>query len=84
MKVIKTLYGIPEPGLHWYLTYIDYHIRRLQMKKSKGESCLLMHKGANGSTGLAMLQVDDKFYFGDRQFTANEERPYREFLTKPR
>lgn len=34
LKVVKTLYGIPESGIHWYLTHQEHHIERLGMRRS--------------------------------------------------
>lgn len=49
IKVVKTLYGIPESGLHWYLTYIDHHVTRLEMKKAKVDSLLLTKHTKDGT-----------------------------------
>lgn len=29
VKVVKPLYGIPESGFHWYLTYLTHHLDTL-------------------------------------------------------
>lgn len=31
LKVVEPLYGIPETGLHWYLTYLSHHLETLGM-----------------------------------------------------
>lgn len=31
IQVLRPLYGIPERGLHWYLTYLEYHMEALGM-----------------------------------------------------
>lgn len=31
LQVVRPLYGMPESGLHWYLTYLDHHITCLGM-----------------------------------------------------
>jgi hypothetical protein len=30
---LRPLYGIPEAGLYWFLTYIDHHLKYLEMKQ---------------------------------------------------
>lgn len=37
LKVVKPLYGIPESALHWYLTYLDYHVQILEIFNQKSE-----------------------------------------------
>lgn len=47
LKVVIPLYGIPESDLHWYLTYLEHHIRRLGMSRSKTDPCVL-YRAENG------------------------------------
>ena len=39
--VRKPLYGIPESGLHWYLTYHKHHTERLGMSACRSDPCLV-------------------------------------------
>lgn len=41
LKVVRPLYGIPELGLHWYLTYMEHHSGRLGLCRSRANHCLL-------------------------------------------
>lgn len=59
LKVIKPLYGIPEAGLHWYLTYMDHHKHQLGMNKSYIDPCMLILKGTDGIKGPVILQFED-------------------------
>lgn len=41
LEVIKPLYGNPESGLHWYLTYLSHNLDELHMSRSRIAPCLL-------------------------------------------
>jgi hypothetical protein len=59
--------GIPEAGNHWYKTYRDHHINRLDMKVSSYDSCVLLtEKGSAKGKGMAGLQVDDTMFLSFR------------------
>lgn len=59
LHVFKPLYGIPEAGLHWYLTYLSHHIYTLGMTKSRYDPYLLMKHRNIKHIGMTELQVDD-------------------------
>lgn len=42
MVVTKSLYGIPEAGTHWWITYWKHHIYNLLMKTSTFDPCLII------------------------------------------
>jgi len=84
----KPLYGIPESGLHWFITYRDHHVGKLRMKTSKTDHCIL-YRRTPSDTGIripaiTILQVDDSFGVGNEQFLAEEETYSHVFKTKPR
>lgn len=39
--LLKALYGIPESGPHWFLTYLRYHKKELHMKLTVVKPCHL-------------------------------------------
>lgn len=85
LRVVRPLYGIPESGLHWYLTYLDHHVGRLGMKQSRADPCFLMKHREDGTIdGVVVLQVDDSLIVGSKQFMKMEEEAASEFQTKPR
>ncbi|KAM4065230.1 Dimer-Tnp-hAT domain containing protein [Hirsutella rhossiliensis] len=47
IRVIKPLYGIAEAGVHWFRTYQQHHLEKLDMSTSTYDSCLLI-----SNTGL--------------------------------
>lgn len=44
LHVFKQLHGIHESELHWFLTYLEHHVYRLQMHHTRKEPCLLYDK----------------------------------------
>jgi hypothetical protein len=85
----KPLYGVPESGLHWFLTYQGHHKNELDMKVSKADSCLLYRRtavdgGKEETDGITILQVDDSFGHGSVSFLAREEIASKRFDCKPR
>jgi hypothetical protein len=85
----KPLYGVPESGLHWFLTYHGHHTDNLSMRVSKADTCFLYHRitderGAEKTDGLTILQVDDSFGHGTEAFLDSEELASSRFDCKPR
>lgn len=58
-KFLKPLYGIPERGLQWYLTYIDHHTEHLGMKGTTVDPCFMFKRECAELVGMIDLQVDD-------------------------
>lgn len=84
LRVVKPLYGVPESGLHWHLTYVGHHTGTLRMSRARADPCVLLKHRDGELVGLVILQVDDSFGFGDQQFLAAEESTGDEFISKPR
>jgi len=86
LLVKEPLYGIPESGLHWFITYHSHHTGRLRMKPTRGDPCVLYRPADSKSQcmGLTVLKVDDSFGHGDTKFLDDEERESRRFKCKPR
>lgn len=57
--VVKQLYCFPESGLHWHITYLDYHLDRLGMSRTTADFCLLMKKRDGKLSGMVAREVDD-------------------------
>lgn len=83
LHVLKPLYGISEAGLHWYLTYMTYHVEKLGMKKSKVDPGLLFKREYGRLTGAVGIQVDYSLGFGTADFLDLEEKNSKVFITKP-
>ena len=84
LKIMKPLYGIPESGLHWYLTYLDHHLNELNMKRTRTDPCVLVKHRDGTLDGFIVLQVDDSLGFGTPMFLAEEEKASSRFKCKPR
>jgi hypothetical protein len=79
---VRLLYGIPESGLYWFLTYTDLHVQELHMTQSRADRCLF----------ICRLSWD--FYHCDigrwqlrngiGNFLQGEETSAKRFKTKPR
>ena len=85
LGAVKPLYGVPESGLHWFITYRDHHEEKLGMKCCTVDNCLLYRREiAEKVPDIVMLQVDDSFGAGSRRFIEEEQQYSTEFRTKPR
>ena len=84
LKVVRPLYGIPESGLHWYLTYLSHHLETLGMHRATADPCVLIKRSNNEIEGLILLQVDDSLGFCTPNFMEDEERASTVFRCKPR
>lgn len=54
-KVFKPLYGIPDSGLHWYLTYLTHNLDTFKMNKARMDICVLLRRQNNSLEGLILL-----------------------------
>ena len=83
MVVKKPLYGVPEAGTHWWATYHMHHIKKLQMRISTYDPCLLISDSE--SFGIVGIQTDNTLILRDKLFLEKEGRELKEanFLAKP-
>lgn len=82
LQEVRPLHGIPESGLHWYLTFLDHYKVRLGMSRATTDRCILVRNGKlRGEIGL---QVDDTMFFGEDTFLTWEERDVHIFKVKSR
>ena len=84
LKVLKPLYGIPESGLHWYLTYLSHHLDTLDMIRTTVDPCVLVRKVNGTLDGLIILQVEDSLGIGSKEILKDEELGSKQFLCKER
>lgn len=70
---LKPLYGIPESGAHWFLTYWRWLLEQLLLGISTYDPCLLYTKEKNDETfGIVGLQADDTLILGTPSFMKKE------------
>lgn len=84
LKVVKLPYSILESGLHWYLSYMKHHMRKLRMSRSRTEPCILWKKGEEGLDGMVIIQVDDSLIACTQKFLNDDDSESISFLSKPR
>jgi hypothetical protein len=63
LKVIKSLYEVPETDNHWFKTYHDHHTDNLEMIQFTYDSCLLYINHI--CTKIIDMQIDDIFILAD-------------------
>lgn len=83
LKVVKPLYGIPESGLHWYLTYPDRHTERLNMQGATIEPCVMMKHHDGKQFGAVILQFEDISGIGTETILSEEDDAACYLKSKP-
>jgi hypothetical protein len=80
LQVNRPLYGIPEAGNHWFLTYQTHHIEQLGLTVSTFDPCLLYRENA-----VVGLQTDDSLIVATPEFINIEEQAIKKakFRCKP-
>ena len=66
--VIKPLYGIPEAGAHWFKTYHEHHLNRLNLTVSSFDPCLMFSDEA-----VVGLQTDDTLFLASPKYMQMED-----------
>ena len=85
LLALKPLYGIPESGMHWFMTYHSHHTEELGMESCRTDPCVLYRREATKTPdGVTALQVDDSYGHGTREFLQDEETKSSRFQCKPR
>lgn len=85
LKFMRPIYGIPDSGLHLYLTYFRNHQDRLGILRARMDPCLLILHDEDGSIiGIEVLLVCDSLALGMKQLLLDVEEAVRLFITKPR
>jgi len=84
LLAVKPLYGIPESGLHWFVSYSGHHKKNLGMQSTKFDPCVLYRRNNSELEGITVLQVDDSFGFGKKSFLNDEDTTGEKYLSKPR
>ena len=85
LKALKVLYGMPEAGLHWFLTFESHHTKKLDMYQATADKCLFFKKDdAEPVPNVVIVQVDDALGAGSEDFLQLEDEESANFITKPR
>lgn len=84
LLVVKTLYGIPESGQNWYLTYLDYFLTELKIKQIHAYPCVMVWRINGVVDGPVDLKVDDDLSFESKRFMKYEQDELVIFVIKKR
>ncbi|KHJ34346.1 hypothetical protein EV44_g3284 [Erysiphe necator] len=68
LKVLRPLYGVPEAGTHWFHTYHNHRLQKLNLKSSSYDPCLMFN-----SEAIVGLQTDDTITACTHSFKLKEE-----------
>lgn len=44
LAVLRPLYGLPEAGLQWFLSYSNFHVDDVHMQLTSLDSCLMFKR----------------------------------------
>lgn len=80
----KPLYRIPESCLHWYLTYLEYHLGELGMVPACGDPSVFIKSTNERLEGTVDPQVDDSLSLDTEQFMEDYQRASKMFKRNPR
>lgn len=88
METTKPLYGLPEAALHWFNTYLQFHVRELNMKSTAYDMCLLytldlLEKEAVPRR-VTVTQTDDTLTLCNSALDKIEESKSKKFESKPK
>ena len=68
LKIIRPLYGLAEAGTHWFHTYHNHHVEKLNMITSTFDPCLLIDNSRRqNSCSIVGLQTDDTLILADEE-----------------
>lgn len=86
LRAVKPIYGAPESGLHWFVSYSSNHIKKLGMQQTSTDPCILYKQpeSKTKSIDMVILQVDDSFGTGSSSFLEQEDSASKSFQSKPR
>lgn len=87
LRIDRSLYGIPEAGIHWFLTYHGHQEKEFGMNDSVHDKCILNTPGKLSTEvvatfmerGITALQTDDEAYCGNKAFINWEGKESRNF-----
>jgi hypothetical protein len=89
LKVIKSLYEVPETNNHWFKTYHDHHTDKLSMIQSTYDFCLLYILSiifSHIDMSIVSMQIDDILVLTDQSFAVVEKEAIHsaKIMTKTR
>lgn len=74
LKIIKSLYGVPEMRNYWFNTYNSYHCKKFLITRSIYDPCLFYTKNSRSGFAIVGLQTDNTLFLGDETFAIKEKK----------
>ena len=71
VKVMKSLYGVPEGGNYWFAIYHIYHKDKFGMKESTYNHCLFY---SFSLFGIVEMQTNNTLILADNNFASKEDK----------
>jgi len=84
LRVLKTLYGAPEAGDYWDVTFVLHVKEDLVMDPLTGDPALFLKKDAGDPDGMLGAYVDDSCMGGNKRFQDLTTATLDKFESKPR
>jgi len=84
LRVLKTLYGVPEAGDYWVVTFVLHVKEDLVMDPLTGDPALFLKKDAGDPDGMLGAFVDDSCMGGKKRFQDLTTATLDKFKSKPR
>lgn len=84
MNIVEPFYCIPEPDLHWYLTYVSHHVHSLHMHRSRVETRLSYNRSGGTLEAMVIHHVDNSLILGLDEFSEMEDERSKAYLGRPR
>ncbi|KAM4065967.1 HHT1, Histones H3 and H4 [Hirsutella rhossiliensis] len=86
IRVIKPLYGIAEAGVHWFRTYQQHHLEKLDMSTSTYDSCLLISNTGPDTLGIVECKLMTPSSLERTTFLPVKKKSYKRqnFVPSPR
>ncbi|KAM4065231.1 cwf18 domain containing protein [Hirsutella rhossiliensis] len=80
-----TIIRVIKP-FHWFRTYQQHHLEKLDMSTSTYDSCLLISNTGPDTLGIVGMQTDDTLILGTNNFSTREEEELQRqnFVPSPR
>lgn len=83
LRVVKSLYGLPESRLYWFETYHHHHTDNMNMEHAVHDVCFLFHEEFffwySAIRGATCLRTDDTLNLGTALFMKKEKERGRQF-----
>lgn len=71
-EVVKSIHGVPESWLHWYLTNLNHYEHNLGMARRPSDPSVLVRRSSSQLEKIIILQVHEILGIGENIFLQDE------------